>query len=236
MASRGAAGGSGGASALSAADAAAGVLKKGLLLKQGALVRSWKERWFVLKGGVLTYSKTVGSPALGEIQIKSIVDVGATDATDTTVREFSIVTDERNYHFRCHTHEDCMVCLRLCTYVPLCSAASGMGGIAAQGAGRCDGCHGHRQRRDHVNALLTPAPSRLALDVCCLCGYLQTKQRPSHCVVEREPLQMVGLALRLLDEPKHLQVRDSLRKPRLDRIRGRACTSKHSGEGLLRHE
>ena len=82
--------------------------------------KTWKERWFVLKGGVLTYSKTVGSPALGEIQIKSIVDVGATDATDTTVREFSIVTDERNYHFRCHTHEDCMVCLRLCTYVPLC--------------------------------------------------------------------------------------------------------------------
>jgi hypothetical protein len=107
--------------------------------------KTWKERWFVLKGGVLTYSKTVGSPALGEIQIKSIVDVGAADATDTTVREFSIVTDERNYHFRCHTHEDCMVCLGLCTW-PLRSAPSGMGSIAAQGAGRRDGCHGHWQR------------------------------------------------------------------------------------------
>jgi hypothetical protein len=73
--------------------------------------KNWKERWFVLKAGVLSYAKTVAAPPLGEIQIKSIIDVSATDGTDTNVREFSIVTEGRTYYFRCHTHEDCLVCL-----------------------------------------------------------------------------------------------------------------------------
>lgn len=40
---------------LTPADAAAGVLKKGLLLKQGAVVRSWKERYFRLTAQALSY-------------------------------------------------------------------------------------------------------------------------------------------------------------------------------------
>lgn len=45
----------GSSAGLSPADAAAGVLKKGLLLKQGAVVRSWKERYFRLTAQALSY-------------------------------------------------------------------------------------------------------------------------------------------------------------------------------------
>ena len=72
--------------------------------------KSWKERWFVLKGGVLSYHKTPVAPPLGEISIKDIVDIAASDAYDTSVSEFSIVTPDRTFYLKCNTPEDCRVC------------------------------------------------------------------------------------------------------------------------------
>ena len=71
--------------------------------------KSWKERWFVLKGGKLTYHKSVTAPALGEISMADVIDVCASDVVAAEVREFSVVTPERTYYLRCHTPKDCQV-------------------------------------------------------------------------------------------------------------------------------
>ena len=71
--------------------------------------KSWKERWFVLRGGVLTYHDTVGGPVMGRIEVKEIVEIAISDALDKTVVDFSIVLPSKTIHLSCRNSEDCQV-------------------------------------------------------------------------------------------------------------------------------
>lgn len=67
-----------------ALDGGPAVLKSGLLLKQGALVRSWRERWFVLHADRLAYydpadwdgTRSTGKPR-GTLLLSDVVGVTA---------------------------------------------------------------------------------------------------------------------------------------------------------------
>jgi hypothetical protein len=100
---------------LTAAEQAAGVLKKGRLLKQGGLVRSWRERWFVLFSDRLVYFEpteydssaplaVAASRARGALPLAAVtgvaalrargafcVSVGANAASGVAAREYLLV-------------------------------------------------------------------------------------------------------------------------------------------------
>jgi hypothetical protein len=72
--------------------------------------KSWKERWFVLRDGVLTYYETIGAAPQGTIPVKDIVDIIADDSANSESVDFSIACTDKTHHLRCKTPADCQVC------------------------------------------------------------------------------------------------------------------------------
>jgi len=105
--------------------------KKGYLTKKGAIVKSWRKRWFVVENGQLSYYKAKGDTSpQGSISFKDFISVGQCrlfsvlltttlsslltsrsqeqlkkDGDDKRQHVLSLVTLERVYLFQAETDE-----------------------------------------------------------------------------------------------------------------------------------
>eukprot|EP01103_Thecamoeba_quadrilineata_P002859 TRINITY_DN12718_c0_g1_i1.p1 TRINITY_DN12718_c0_g1~~TRINITY_DN12718_c0_g1_i1.p1 ORF type:complete len:445 (+),score=125.50 TRINITY_DN12718_c0_g1_i1:45-1379(+) len=52
------------------------IVISGYLTKEGGSYKSWKKRWFVVKNGIIKYSKSDTSEILGYIDLRSVVAIG----------------------------------------------------------------------------------------------------------------------------------------------------------------
>ena len=87
----------------------------GFLVKEGAVVKSWKKRYFVLKNEELTYSKKDNADNLGAIDMEDVKSVQPVEykkkkfcfAVETPKRTYYLVADDEQYapvRVACNTH------------------------------------------------------------------------------------------------------------------------------------
>ena len=77
----------------------------GFLVKEGAVVKSWKKRYFVLKNEELTYSKKDNADNLGAIDMEDVKSVHTVEykkkkfcfAVNTPKRTYYLVADDEKY-------------------------------------------------------------------------------------------------------------------------------------------
>ena len=77
----------------------------GFLIKEGAVVKSWKKRYFVLKNEELTYSKKDNADNLGAIDMEDVKHVHPVEykkkkfcfAVETPKRTYYLVADDEKY-------------------------------------------------------------------------------------------------------------------------------------------
>lgn len=80
--------------------------KDGYLTKEGANIKSWKRRYFVLKNGVLTYAQSQQKPAeLGRVHLSDVSVVQVSNRKNKPCC-FEIVTPSRIYYFSADNEAD----------------------------------------------------------------------------------------------------------------------------------
>eukprot|EP00002_Diphylleia_rotans_P013368 TRINITY_DN2612_c0_g1_i6.p1 TRINITY_DN2612_c0_g1~~TRINITY_DN2612_c0_g1_i6.p1 ORF type:complete len:674 (-),score=128.55 TRINITY_DN2612_c0_g1_i6:134-2155(-) len=91
------------------------VLMSGMLKKKGERNKAWKDRYFVLKGGILSYFKSQDDlQPVGEIKIKDVISItkldGSSSQTSKTFMgyEFCVTTRSRVYYFLAKTKPERM--------------------------------------------------------------------------------------------------------------------------------
>eukprot|EP01117_Protostelium_nocturnum_P008951 TRINITY_DN3213_c0_g1_i1.p1 TRINITY_DN3213_c0_g1~~TRINITY_DN3213_c0_g1_i1.p1 ORF type:complete len:442 (+),score=185.70 TRINITY_DN3213_c0_g1_i1:123-1448(+) len=81
--------------------------RSGYLVKEGGNFKTWKKRWFVLKDGVIYYSKKQDSGELGVVRISGLT----TDAVQVSARKgkkycFEVKCPQRTYYFQAATEKE----------------------------------------------------------------------------------------------------------------------------------
>ncbi|XP_054455038.1 pleckstrin homology domain-containing family A member 1 isoform X3 [Anoplopoma fimbria] len=154
------------------------IIKAGYCVKQGALMKNWKRRYFMLEENALSYYKSdLEREALRVIPLKEIHKVQECKQSDLMMRDnlFEMVTSSRTFYIQADSPED------MHSWIKAISGAI----VAQRGPGRS----ANTERSD----LSSPSPTS-----CSTFYYPDPEQHPpqssSCCTVSSSPQLHTGLA------------------------------------------
>jgi len=94
----------------------ADIFKSGYLTKEGGNFKTWHKRWFVLKDGVIFYSKKQDSGELGVVRVSNLLPENIQISSRKGKKYvFEVITPQRTYFFQAGTEkemEDWLTCIR----------------------------------------------------------------------------------------------------------------------------
>ena len=82
------------------------ILKEGWLEKQGGMIKTWKNRWFILRNKTLFYYKEKNGELMGQIELSSNCKVGPNPKNKKQPSFFIDVPSQRNFIIVAKTLED----------------------------------------------------------------------------------------------------------------------------------